>query len=85
MSPISETQQVSTAVSNSAEVQGPLPMTIDGDMTTGGEYPPTQVREAEPFPGWRKLSMIMLSLYLCMFLVALVGSLSYIHPSSLHR
>jgi hypothetical protein len=69
-----ETVQISTAVNKSDEIQGPFPIVIDGG-TTEGRFLPAQPSQAEYFLGWRKLSVIMLSLYLCMFLVALVGSL----------
>jgi hypothetical protein len=39
-------------------------------------------QEEIQYPGWRKLALIMTALYLCMFLVALVGqSLSPQHSN----
>jgi hypothetical protein len=84
MSSNPETVQISTAVNKSAEIQGPFPMVVDGGTTEEG-FLPAQSSQAEYFPGWRKLSVIMLSLYLCMFLVALVGSLLYSQLPFFHR
>jgi hypothetical protein len=84
MSSSPETVQVSAAVRNSDEIQGPFPMTVEGE-TPGGQHLPTRLSQAEFYPGWRKLSVIMLSLYLCMSLVALVGFLLRSRLPSLHR
>ncbi|PQE29452.1 hypothetical protein CJF32_00003198 [Rutstroemia sp. NJR-2017a WRK4] len=72
-----ETVQISTAVNKSAEFQGPFPMVVDGG-TTEERFLPAQSSQAEYFPGWRKLSVIMLSLYLCMFLVALFSTVNFL-------
>ncbi|KAM3080707.1 hypothetical protein ACMFMG_005641 [Clarireedia jacksonii] len=70
MSSSPEAVRASTAVSNPDEIQGGIRMVVNGEMP-GRQAPSPRLGQPESFPGWRKLSMIMLSLYLSMFLVAL--------------
>lgn len=66
------------SVQSGSEVTGPAPTSRDGEDV---EKPAATKEDDAKFPSGLKLILIMISLYLAMFLVALVCLVLYLHIS----